>query len=113
MPKSIEERLAWWNGGEERPWKRKVDALGMIVVAFSVLLSLGTFIYLGSQKPFRFAVLLFGGALFVALIAAFPIALRNDTISRWARSAIGLGLVCGAGLLASLAFTILAYVPDR
>ena len=107
MTQTVAERFAWYGLPETRSWKRRVQFFELVFIAAMVILSCIGFAISEGPKGFEAAFYMFAFGLLLSLSILGPFILNDQSVSRYVRSFLLLGLGCGAGCLAGFGFVIL------
>ena len=100
MAKTFSDWVDWYKAAEHRQWRRRIHALEVIVLIVMVVSVVAGVFMIDCPKPLLSVFLLMALVLLASLVLLLPVVLRNDSISRYVRSATLLGLLGGVGALA-------------
>ena len=105
MANTVAEKIAWHRSPESRRWKRRVQFVELVFIAAMVVSACIGFTIHDGPKGLESVFYLFAGCLLLSTAMLGPFILRDESVSRYVRSFIILGLGSGAGCLAGFALT--------
>ena len=106
MARTFSERIAWHKAPETRRWKRRLQVIELIVMAAMVVTACVGFAIVDGPKRFEPMFYLFAGCMLASMAILVPFFLSDESVSRYVRSVLLLGLLSGAGCLAGFGFVV-------
>ena len=107
MAKTFAETVTWHKLPENRPWKRKLQFFELVFLSVAVVACCFGVAFYDGPKSFEAAFYLFAGSLLISLGMLGSFILRDESVSRYIRTFIVLGLGSGTGCLAGFGVLML------
>ena len=106
MPSALDEKLAWYTAGEDRTWKRRLQALELVVFATLVASAVVAVALAPGKVKLPFLFHLFAAGIAIPQLMLAPFFLRDTLVPRYVRSLILFGFLCGSGALTGFALVL-------